>query len=195
MLAPGPDSPPRLGERLALLPAGPALARAALTWLLAGGREQALSEALRPVSADDEVTLLDCPPALGLLTLAALVAADEVLIPADPDGPDAHELEPLLAALDRLRAGGRAPRLTTIGVVATPGSGKAKALLAVLDHLSPRPDSPPALLGELLLADAAARGRRPSPPGCGRPHPAPRPPQDSHRRGSEPDLNRTRPGR
>ena len=77
------------------------------------------------------------------------------------------------------RGGGRR-RLAAVGVVATPGSGKAKALLTLLDHLSPRPDGPPEMLGELPLADEAARARgaaaiaarlRPAPTG-GAPSPA-----------------------
>src|SRR5262245_34086309 len=69
LLAPGEDGPP--GERLALLPAGPSLARAELELLLAGGRERALTEALRPVLADYDVALLGCPASLGPLPLMA----------------------------------------------------------------------------------------------------------------------------
>ena len=69
------------------------------------------------------------------------------------------------------RAGRRAPRLAAVGVVATPGSGKATAMLTLLEHLEPRAGGPPELLGELPLADEAAREagaaamRRPAAPG------------------------------
>jgi chromosome partitioning protein len=47
------------------------------------GRELALKRALGDVRADYEVILVDCPPALGLLTVNALVAADYALLSAE----------------------------------------------------------------------------------------------------------------
>jgi chromosome partitioning protein len=44
-------------------------------------RNQRLSQAIAAVRDQFDAVLLDCPPALGLLTLNALAAADEVLIP------------------------------------------------------------------------------------------------------------------
>ncbi|MDR3074138.1 MAG: ParA family protein [Deltaproteobacteria bacterium] len=45
------------------------------------GREYFLSDLLKPLEASYEYILLDCPPSLGLLTLNALCAARELLIP------------------------------------------------------------------------------------------------------------------
>jgi chromosome partitioning protein len=168
LLAPGQGGPPRpgvllrpLGERLALLPAGPALARAELELLLAGGRERALTEALRPVLGDYDVALLDCPPSLGLLTLLALVAADQALVPVAPGEADAREVGGLLAALDRLRASRRAPRLASTGVVVTQGGGKTAALVAMLAALAGEGEGEAtAIIGEAPAATApGAAGR------------------------------------
>jgi len=69
-----------------LLPATIELARAEADLLTRTGREHVLKAALADLTDDEEGThydwvLLDCPPSLGVLTVAALTAADGVLIP------------------------------------------------------------------------------------------------------------------
>jgi chromosome partitioning protein len=48
------------------------------------GRETILREALKDAEGKFDYLVIDCPPSLGLLTLNALAAADEVLIPLQP---------------------------------------------------------------------------------------------------------------
>lgn len=66
---------------LDLAPSSIDLAGAEVELVSMGSREQRLREALRPVRDWYDFIFLDCPPSLGLLTLNALTAADEVLIP------------------------------------------------------------------------------------------------------------------
>src|SRR3954464_13051091 len=66
-----------------LLPATIELARAEADLLTRTGREHVLKSALQDLAATASYdwVLLDCPPSLGVLTVAALTAADGVLIP------------------------------------------------------------------------------------------------------------------
>ncbi|MHC4620880.1 MAG: ParA family protein, partial [Planctomycetota bacterium] len=48
------------------------------------GRETILREAIRPVEDKFDYMIIDCPPSLGLLTLNALAAVEEILIPLQP---------------------------------------------------------------------------------------------------------------
>jgi chromosome partitioning protein len=71
----------RVRERVTLLPADIDLAAAEVELISVTGREVVLREALQPVENDHDVMLIDCPPSLGVLTINALAAANEVLIP------------------------------------------------------------------------------------------------------------------
>jgi chromosome partitioning protein len=66
-----------------IIPANLSLAEAELMLGAKMGRELTLRRALADVADDYEVILIDCPPALGLLTVNALVAADRALITAE----------------------------------------------------------------------------------------------------------------
>lgn len=72
------------GGTLDLLPAHIRLARAELDLLGVLRREDRLAAALRRLPDAYDVVVIDCPPSLGLLTLNALMAANEVLIPVEP---------------------------------------------------------------------------------------------------------------
>jgi chromosome partitioning protein len=66
---------------LDLIPSTPALAGAEIELVAMPAREHRLKEALALVRDRYDYVLVDCPPSLGLLTLNALTAADEVIIP------------------------------------------------------------------------------------------------------------------
>ena len=66
------------------------------------GREYRLREALRPVREQYTFTLLDCPPALDLLTLNALVAADSLLVPLQAEYFALEGISELVHTLDRV---------------------------------------------------------------------------------------------
>jgi chromosome partitioning protein len=73
----------KLDEGLYLAPSDIALSSSELGLVSRMGRENVLKKVLR--SAKFDYVLIDCPPSLGILTVNALVAADRVLIPAQPE--------------------------------------------------------------------------------------------------------------
>ncbi|MGB0716560.1 MAG: ParA family protein [Phycisphaerae bacterium] len=68
-------------SNVALLPADIHLAAAESELVSVMGREVILREALEPLEDDYDFLLIDCPPSVGVLTVNALAAAEEVLIP------------------------------------------------------------------------------------------------------------------
>lgn len=71
----------KVDEYLDIIPAETDLAAVESELSGQSGRNQRLANAIARSGAEHEFVLLDCPPALGLLTLNALAAAQEVIIP------------------------------------------------------------------------------------------------------------------
>ena len=67
-------------------------------------REVRLRDALAPIRDSVDVILIDCPPALNMLTVNSLVAADSVLIPMQCEYYALEGLSALLATVDQIRA-------------------------------------------------------------------------------------------
>jgi chromosome partitioning protein len=87
-----------------LLPANQDLTAAEVRLLtLPIGREIKLRQALAPKRADFDIILIDCPPALNMLTVNALVAADSVLIPMQCEYYALEGLTALLSTVEQIR--------------------------------------------------------------------------------------------
>jgi len=103
-------------EQLWLIPAHRNLIGANVELVDAENREFRLRDALAPVRDRFRYIVLDCPPALDLLTLNALVAADAVLIPMQAEYFALEGISELLDTIDRIRINLN-PSLTIDGVV------------------------------------------------------------------------------
>jgi chromosome partitioning protein len=92
---------------LALIPAEPDLAGAEIELVGLENREYRLRNALDTLARQDAhtLTLIDCPPSLGLLTLNGLVAADAVLVPLQCEFFALEGLTQLMRTIDLVRRG------------------------------------------------------------------------------------------
>ncbi len=87
-------------QNLDLLPSGIQLAGAEIEMIELPRRENRLKAALAPLRDQYDYLLIDCPPALGLLTLNALCAADTFLVPIQCEY---YALEGLAQLMDTVR--------------------------------------------------------------------------------------------
>jgi len=85
---------------------------------LLAGREMKLRVALKDARDDFDVILIDCPPALNLLTVNALVAADSVLVPMQCEYYALEGLTGLMTTIGQIRAAVN-PELEIEGVLRT----------------------------------------------------------------------------
>lgn len=76
---------PSIWNRVTVAPAAATLSIALDQLASVVAREMRLRKALKPLIADYDLILIDCPPALGLSTVNALTAAEDVVLIAEPD--------------------------------------------------------------------------------------------------------------
>ena len=105
-------------DLLSLIPAGVELAGASVELPTIAGAEQRLRDALAPLRDRFAYVLIDCPPSLGPLTVNALVAAEQVIVPVQTEY---FALEGLAQVLETIGLVQRElnPRLTVAGLVLT----------------------------------------------------------------------------
>ena len=89
-------------DNLSLIPGSKNLIGANLELVAQDRREYRLRDALAPIRANYPFILLDCPPALDLLTLNSLVAADGLLVPMQAEYFALEGISELMSTLDRV---------------------------------------------------------------------------------------------
>jgi chromosome partitioning protein len=102
---------------LSIVPATPDLASADVELGQMQDRTRLLRQKLTQVSADT-IVLIDCPPALGLLTVNAMIAADAVLVPLQAEFYALEGLSQLLTTVRHVRQSGN-PELRINGILLT----------------------------------------------------------------------------
>jgi chromosome partitioning protein len=103
---------------LSVVPASSDLSGAELELVDMERREFRLHDAFGRLDAGFDYILIDCPPALGLLTLNALVAADSVLVPLQCEYLALEGLSQLVRTVERVHNAFN-PRLSIQGIVLT----------------------------------------------------------------------------
>jgi chromosome partitioning protein len=146
-------------EGMRIVPATIDLAGVEAMLLPAKGREFVLRRALEPVLSSYDVILLDCSPSLGLLTLNALAAADEVIVPLQCEMLSHRGVGQLLdtvADVHRLLN----PRLIVRGLLPTMYDARSVHSQAVLADVRDRFDLPvlPPIPRSVRFAEAPGVG-------------------------------------
>jgi len=143
-----------------LLPATIELARAEADLLTRTGREYVIRAVLAGLDEYDWV-LLDCPPSLGVLTVAALTAASGVLIPLQCETLSHRGVGQLLDTVHDVRRFTN-PTLEVWGVLPTLYDGRTNHARAVLENVSQAYDLDiiePPIPKSIRFAEAPAVGR------------------------------------
>jgi chromosome partitioning protein len=121
-------------DNLAIVPSSIDLSDSELGLAQRWGKETALKATLASVTGYD-VTLIDCPPSLGLLTLNGLTAAEGVIVPTLPAAADLRGVRLFLDTINRIKRDGRNPGLDLIGILVVQYDGRLIAHNQALDAL------------------------------------------------------------
>jgi chromosome partitioning protein len=133
---------PRIGERIRetskdgyrIIPATLALAGAHVELVPMERREYKLYDALQYVRHNYDTIIIDCPPALGLLTINALVGADEILIPVQAEHFALEGLGQLMDTINLVRKHVK-PELNILGAMLTMYEDRYKLSKDIFEEL------------------------------------------------------------
>jgi chromosome partitioning protein len=144
-----------------LFPATPDLAAVEVELVGQHARERALARVLASVDSRYDLCLIDCPPSLGLLTVNALTASDQVLVPLQCEFLALEGLGQLLATIDLIKRGLN-PDLNVLGVVMTMYDARTRLSAHVVEEV--RRHMPEAMLETIVprairLAEAPSYGQ------------------------------------
>jgi len=105
-------------KNLWLLPGSKNLTGANIELAGVEGRETRLRDALAPIRGNHDLVVLDCPPALDLLTLNVLVAATSLIVPMQAEYFALEGISELISTLERVQAAFN-PEISIEGVLLT----------------------------------------------------------------------------
>lgn len=105
-------------DTLSLLPGSKNLTGANIELVTVEDRELRLRRVLDPIQCNFDLVVLDCPPALDLLTLNVLAAANMLIVPMQAEYFALEGISELISTLERVRAAFN-PTLTIEGVLLT----------------------------------------------------------------------------
>ncbi len=151
----------RTDDGVDLLPATIDLAAAEGALLPVTGREHVLRRALADLKDSYDIVLLDCSPSLGVVTLNALAAADEVIIPLQCEMLSHRGVGQLLDTIDDVRRILN-EKLTVRGLLPTMFDARTTHSRAVLADVGERFEVPvlmPPIPRSVRFAEAPALGR------------------------------------
>lgn len=120
------------------------------------GREYVLREILEPISANYSHIIIDSPPALGIMSVNALTASDDIVIPVTPDIYSLQGLQQLLKNVDRVRKYSN-PRIDIAGLLITrKGNNRAVATRELIDAIQERATGRNLHLYRAIIREAVA---------------------------------------
>lgn len=119
---------------LSLLPSSIDLAGAEIEMVDIPDRETLLRRVIEPVRDDYDFILIDCPPSLGLMTVNALTAADEVLIPIQAEFFALEGLSQLVKTVRTVKKRLN-PKLNLLGILLTMYDGRTNLAVQVAQEV------------------------------------------------------------
>jgi chromosome partitioning protein len=125
---------PNVFQNLDLMPSNISLVGGEVEFIELPQRESRLSLALNTIETNYSYIIIDCPPALGILTINGLVAADSVLIPVQCEYYSLEGLSRLLETISLLQRGLN-PNLKIEGVLLTMFSTRLTLARQVLEEV------------------------------------------------------------
>lgn len=127
----------KTADGIDLLPARIDLAGADQLLASRPGREFVVRDALETVANDYDWMIIDCSPSLGIITINALAAADEVIIPLQCETLSHRGVGQLIETITDVKRLIN-PRLRVLGILPTLYDGRTAHAKAVLNDLGPR---------------------------------------------------------